>query len=70
MLYAGVLLVATLAIGTDVLLSWLQRRLTPRGVRVATGEAVLVSAPESCLIATRTVPDRETPVTSSPSHVS
>jgi osmoprotectant transport system permease protein len=36
MLYAGVLLVAVLAIGTDVLLSWLQRRLTPRGVRVAT----------------------------------
>ncbi len=36
MLYAGVLLVAVLAIGTDLLLSWLQRRLTPRGVRVAT----------------------------------
>jgi osmoprotectant transport system permease protein len=35
-LYAGVLVVAGLAIGTDVLLSWLQRRLTPRGVRVAT----------------------------------
>ena len=37
MLYAGVVLVAVLAIGTDVLLSWLQRRLTPRGVRIATG---------------------------------
>ena len=36
MLYGGVLLVAGLAIGTDVMLSWLQRRLTPRGVRVAT----------------------------------
>ena len=36
MLYAGVLLVAVLAIGTDVILAWLQRRLTPRGVRVAT----------------------------------
>ncbi len=36
MLYSGVLLVAILAIGTDVLLTWLQRRLTPRGVRVAT----------------------------------
>jgi osmoprotectant transport system permease protein len=36
MLYAGVVLVAVLAVGTDVLLSWLQRRLTPRGVRVAT----------------------------------
>ena len=36
MLYGGVLLVAVLAIGTDVLLTWLQRRLTPRGVRVAT----------------------------------
>ena len=35
MLYGGVLLVAILAIGTDVLLSWLQRRLTPRGVKLA-----------------------------------
>ncbi len=35
MLYAGVLLVALLAIGTDLLLSWLQRQLTPAGVRVA-----------------------------------
>ena len=35
MLYGGVLLVAGMAIGTDVLLSWLQRRLTPRGVRMA-----------------------------------
>jgi osmoprotectant transport system permease protein len=35
MLYGGVLLVAVLAIGTDVLLIWLQRRLTPRGVRMA-----------------------------------
>ena len=35
MLYAGVLLVAGLAIGTDVLLSALQRRLTPVGVKVA-----------------------------------
>jgi len=38
MLYAGVLLVAGLAIGTDLLLTWLQRRLTPRGIRVASGE--------------------------------
>jgi osmoprotectant transport system permease protein len=38
MLYAGVVLVAVLAIGTDVVLSWLQRRLTPLGVRVAVGE--------------------------------
>ena len=36
MLYGGVVLVAVLAIGADVLLSWLQRRLTPRGVRIAT----------------------------------
>ncbi len=36
MLYAGVLLVMVLAVGTDVTLSWLQRRLTPRGVRIAT----------------------------------
>ncbi len=39
MLYAGVLLVAVLAIGTDTLLSLLQRRLTPKGVRIARGEA-------------------------------
>lgn len=39
MLYAGVLMVAGLAIGTDLLLSWLQRRLTPRGVRRATESA-------------------------------
>jgi osmoprotectant transport system permease protein len=38
MLYAGVFLVAGLAIGMDVLLSWLQRRLTPPGVKVAAGE--------------------------------
>jgi osmoprotectant transport system permease protein len=38
MLYAGVILVAGLAIGTDLLLSVLQRRLTPRGVRVAAGQ--------------------------------
>jgi hypothetical protein len=38
MLYAGVILVAGLAIGTDLLLSALQRRLTPRGVRVAAGQ--------------------------------
>jgi osmoprotectant transport system permease protein len=36
MLYAGVLFVAGLAIGTDVALGWLQRRLTPAGVRLAT----------------------------------
>ncbi len=36
MLYGGVVLVAVLAVGTDVLLSWLERRLTPKGVRVAT----------------------------------
>ena len=35
MLYAGVVLVAVLAIGTDVVLSWVQRRLTPRGVKAA-----------------------------------
>ena len=45
MLYAGVLLVAVLAIGTDVLLSWLQRRLTPRGVRIATEPGA--TAPEN-----------------------
>ncbi len=45
MLYAGVLLVAGLAIGTDVLLSWLQRRLTPRGVRIATESAEATAEP-------------------------
>jgi osmoprotectant transport system permease protein len=38
MLYTGVFLVAILAIGTDFLLTRLQRRLTPRGIRVASGE--------------------------------
>jgi osmoprotectant transport system permease protein len=37
-LFAGVLLVAGLAIGTDLAMSWLQRRLTPPGVKVASGE--------------------------------
>ncbi len=48
MLYGGVLLVAVLAIGSDVLLTWLQRRLTPRGVRIATemdGEGTSSAAP-------------------------
>ncbi len=39
MLYGGVLFVAVLAVGTDVTLTWAQRRLTPRGVRVATAQA-------------------------------
>lgn len=38
MLYGGVILVSSLAIGTDLLLGLLQRRLTPRGVKVASGE--------------------------------
>ncbi len=47
MLYSGVVLVAVLAIGTDVILSWLQRRLTPRGVLVATDpSAASTGAPE------------------------
>ena len=37
MLYAGVLLVAILAIGSDVILAQVQKRLTSRGVRIATG---------------------------------
>jgi osmoprotectant transport system permease protein len=36
MLYGGVVLVAVLAIGTDLTLGWVQRRLTPKGVRMAT----------------------------------
>lgn len=38
MLYAGVILVAGLAIGTDLILAALQRRVTPHGVRVAAGQ--------------------------------
>jgi osmoprotectant transport system permease protein len=38
MLLAGVVLVTVLALGTDLLLSALQRYLTPRGVRVASGD--------------------------------
>lgn len=37
-LYGGVILVAGLAIGTDLGLAALQRRLTPRGVKVAAGQ--------------------------------
>ena len=47
MLYTGVLLVAGLAISADAVLSWMQRRLTPRGVRMATesqGGAQVASA--------------------------
>jgi osmoprotectant transport system permease protein len=44
MLYTGVLLVALLAIGTDLLLSWLQRQLTPAGVRVAIDPAAASTA--------------------------
>jgi osmoprotectant transport system permease protein len=44
MLYAGVVLVALLAIGTDLLLSWLQRQLTPTGVRVAIDPAAAATA--------------------------
>ena len=47
MLYTGVLLVALLAIGTDLLLSWLQRRLTPRGVSLARGGVPGGSTPEA-----------------------
>jgi osmoprotectant transport system permease protein len=47
MLYAGVVLVAVLAIGTDVGLSWLQRRLTPVGVRMTTGPAASAPSPDS-----------------------
>ena len=44
MLYVGVVLVALLAIGTDLLLSWLQRQLTPAGVRVAIDPAAASTA--------------------------
>jgi osmoprotectant transport system permease protein len=44
MLYGGVVLVASLAIGTDLLLGWLERRLTPRGVKVAAGHEAEGSA--------------------------
>ncbi len=39
MLYTGVILVAGLAIGTDLVLALLQRRLTPRGVKIAAGQS-------------------------------
>lgn len=47
MLYGGVVLVAGLAIGTDLLLGWLQRRLTPRGVKAATGHEATDSITEA-----------------------
>jgi osmoprotectant transport system permease protein len=43
-IYAGVLLVAVLAIGVDVGMAALQRRLTPHGVRIAGGESQVVLA--------------------------
>jgi osmoprotectant transport system permease protein len=43
-IYAGVLLVAGLAIGVDIGLAALQRRLTPLGVRIAGGESEVVVA--------------------------
>jgi osmoprotectant transport system permease protein len=39
MLYAGVLLVMLLAIGSDVILLLVQKRITPKGVRLATDPA-------------------------------
>jgi osmoprotectant transport system permease protein len=39
--YAGAVLVAVLAIGVDLVMSRLQRRLTPRGVRLVSGEEAL-----------------------------
>jgi osmoprotectant transport system permease protein len=43
-IYAGVLLVAGLAIGVDIGLAALQRHLTPLGVRIASGESEVVLA--------------------------
>lgn len=45
-LLTGVILVSSLAIGTDLALSWLQRRLTPRGVRVASEGTVAAASGE------------------------
>ncbi len=42
--YAGVLLVAALAIGVDLGMATLQRRLTPLGVRIAGGESQVIVA--------------------------
>ena len=42
--YTGVLLVAGLAIGVDIGMAGLQRRLTPLGVRIAGGESQVVVA--------------------------
>jgi len=47
MLYGGVILVAGLAIGIDLLLGALQKRLTPRGVKVASGHEVIEALAES-----------------------
>jgi osmoprotectant transport system permease protein len=47
MLYGGVILVAGLAIGIDLLLGAFQKRLTPRGVKVASGHEPASAAPES-----------------------
>jgi osmoprotectant transport system permease protein len=41
MLFAGVFFVAALAIGMDLLLAALQRRFTPRGVKIASGGAAV-----------------------------
>jgi len=51
MLYAGVVLVAALAIGVDVGMSWLQRRLTPRALRPG-AMARTASAPDTTASAT------------------
>ena len=47
MLLAGAILVAVLAIGADTLLSLLQRRLTPVGVKVAAGRQTVEQLVES-----------------------
>jgi osmoprotectant transport system permease protein len=44
-IYTGVLLVGALAIGVDLGMAALQRLLTPRGVRVASGEAAGAAVP-------------------------
>jgi osmoprotectant transport system permease protein len=59
MLYAGVVLVSGLAIGIDLLLAVLQRRLTPRGVRVASGEAVIETVGDLGSVAPPALPSRQ-----------
>jgi len=55
MLYTGVVLVAALAIGVDIGMSWLQRRLTPRALRPGATSRPDPAAPPDSATARRSV---------------